>query len=170
MRNIPAQMVHKLYVALNLSVSAGAFSLRKTTVTGKERLRLMTALQESSIHCQNPHALYAVFLECISEDKATGQFLLSTQLVKEILVKYRPLELPHWLLGLAECQSELVPIVLSDDEYRNSLSKREFSYLCRNYSDIAAEVKTQKIPPPLSPTAVSTSNTNRPCYSPAEVA
>lgn len=88
------------------------------------------------------------FLTCIQDNAQDGLAILLDETCKKTLLEKRPKTLPHWMLGLAECQRDLVAILLKIEDYKNSLSPAEFRYLVRNYSDLEALVKDNNIAEP----------------------
>ena len=88
------------------------------------------------------------FLTCIQDNAQDGLAILLDETCKKTLLEKRPKTLPHWMLGLAECQRDLVAILLKIEDYKNSLSPAEFRYLVRNYSDLEVLVKDNNIAEP----------------------
>lgn len=94
-----------------------------------------------SLVLKNPtSAIFCKLLDCIQENEEAGYAILQDETCKKILIEKRPQELPHWILGVAVCQPNLAPIILKDEDYRNSLNADEFIYLVSNYPQLKIPV------------------------------
>lgn len=59
--------------------------------------------------------------------------IVQDEICQNILIENRPNDMPHWLLGLMDCQQNLALHLLKIDTYRNSLTLDEFTFLRENY-------------------------------------
>lgn len=92
----------------------------------------------------------ALYLYVIYEQPEVGIAILKNEHCKKILINEKSDCLPHWLLGLAESNKELILYALNDEQYKNSLSKQEFDALINNNSYVSDFVTKNNITPPLS--------------------
>ena len=62
------------------------------------------------------------------------------------------------MLGLAECQPDLVVFTFKDEDYKKSLSPDEFDFLVRNYPELDTLVKEAQITAPEPKNEMDSSN------------
>ena len=97
---------------------------------------------------KNEKIFFSHLLAFVQQDEKDGLAILKDPFCKNILIEKRPKQLPHWMLGIAECQPVLMRFVLNDNDYKNSLNPEEFEYLVQNYPPIKAFVENHQIAPP----------------------
>ncbi|WP_019215450.1 F-box protein [Legionella tunisiensis] len=144
--SLPVELIVKIFSYLDVKAEYEfSFSSPLTREIYKARLqsRLATVLATPTTN------QFIQFLTCIQDNAQDGLAILLDETCKKILLEKRPKILPHWMLSLAECQIDLVAILLEKDDYKNSLSPSEFRYLVRNYSVLETLVKEKNIAEPL---------------------
>ena len=137
LKHICQQMGIKINSDFNI-VNSKSYTLYKRQL----QQRLMAALNDPAIDA------FAPLIQCIQIDHAMGLAILRDKHFKAVLLQKRPLLVPHWILGIPECQSTLMHDILTDCDYRNSLTREEFDYLKRNYPQLNEFIIDQQLPPP----------------------
>ncbi|ARH00378.1 hypothetical protein [Legionella micdadei] len=129
-KDLPYEILVKICDQLNIKDerSLGFFSSEVKAVTMAEmQRRLFKVLQNP-----NPNA-FCQFLECITSDEKIGYAILFDSTCKDILINKRPRTLPHWILSVAQAQPNLLQPILEDQDYLESLSSSEISFLLNNH-------------------------------------
>ncbi|KTC65049.1 Uncharacterised protein (plasmid) [Legionella adelaidensis] len=92
--------------------------------------------------------LFAKLLSFISMNEDDSLAIMQDDTCKNILLTKRPTCLPHWIISLGISQPHVIPFLLKDDEYKNSLSPAEFDYLLENVPGLKEFVMRDNIVPP----------------------
>ncbi|WP_454784631.1 hypothetical protein [Legionella sp. WA2024007413] len=80
--------------------------------------------------------IFCYLLQCIIENEKTGLAILQNEYCKNILITQKSKSLPHWILGIGECQPRLLEFIMEDKDYRNSLTKLETEYVITHYEKL----------------------------------
>lgn len=144
---LPEELLKELSDFLNLKHEV-SFSLINRKFNEQFRLNLLRRLD--AILSKNEKVFFSHLLHFVQKNEKDGLAILKDPFCKNILIEERPKQLPHWMLGIAECQPVLMPFLLNDNDYKNSLSPEEFEYLMQNYSAIKVFVEKHQITPPIA--------------------
>ncbi|STX44864.1 Uncharacterised protein [Legionella donaldsonii] len=143
--SLPTELIVKICTCLGVKDD---YEFSFTSKLAKELHQQRMQSRLATILAKPTTNQFIQFLNCIQDNAEDGLAILLDETCKKTLLEKRPKTLPHWMLGLAECQRDLVAILLKHDDYKNSLSPTEFRYLVRNYSDLATLVKNNNIAEP----------------------
>ena len=89
--------------------------------------------------------IFCYLLQCIIESEKDGLAILQNEYCKNILLTQKSKSLPHWILGIGECQPHLLEFIMEDTDYRNSLTKLETEYFITNYEKLLPPKLAAKI-------------------------
>ncbi|WP_454782323.1 hypothetical protein [Legionella sp. WA2022007384] len=89
--------------------------------------------------------VFCHLLQCIIESEKDGLAILQNERCKNILLNQKSKSLPHWILGIGECQPNLLEFIMEDTDYRNSLTKLETEHFITNYEKLLSPELAAKI-------------------------
>ncbi|MCP0913351.1 hypothetical protein NKV53_03090 [Legionella sp. 27cVA30] len=92
---------------------------------------------------------FNLLLSHIIANEKDGFAILHDKECMNILIEQTPKNLPHWILGLAECQPNLVYFLLWVPAYKNLLTLEEFRHL-QSYESFGKFIISNGILPPES--------------------
>ena len=153
--SLPNELLFKLYDYLGIKDKC-KFASVSTLMNRIHQDRMQSRL--AAVLAKPTPNQFIQLLTCIKDNVYDGLAILQDETCKKTLLEKRPKELPHWMLGLAECKPDLLVFTLKDEDYKKSLSPDEFDFLVRNYPELDTLVKEAQITAPEPKNEMDSSN------------